>query len=116
MIFDSEQFTSDKTGESNKTVGEGTKGDCEFDQEGHTTSILISSQARHYSTADMQRLRFETRWCEGEVESVSSKRGDIRDGRTFEELWTTTSTVLIPRGLESGMCALCIGTMPDGWL
>ena len=30
-------------------------------QDGHTTSILISSQARHYSTAEMQRLRFETR-------------------------------------------------------
>lgn len=84
-------------------------------QERHTTSILISSQSRHYSTADMQRLRFEMRWCEREVESVSSKR-DIRDGRTFEELWTTASTVLIPRDLESGMCALCIGTMPDGRL
>lgn len=33
-----------------------------------------------------------------EVGSIVSKRGDIGVVRTFEHLWTTSSTVPIPRG------------------
>lgn len=33
-----------------------------------------------------------------EIESIVSKMGDIGVVRTFEELWTISSTVPIPRG------------------
>lgn len=47
--------------ESTKTMGEATNGGCKFDQDGHTTSILQSSQAKGYSIADTQRLRSKAR-------------------------------------------------------
>ena len=61
VIFGSEQLTSGKMKESTKTMGKDTNGGYGLVQEGHTTTVLQSSQARHYSVADTQRLRSETR-------------------------------------------------------
>lgn len=65
-------------------------------QEECTASIFQSGQARHYSIADMWRLRFETREGMTGRWSQYHQKGDIREVRTFEELWTT-SAMSIPR-------------------
>lgn len=66
VIFGSEQLTSGKVKESTKTMGKNTNGGIQMvvvglAQEGHTTNVLQSSQARHYPVSDTQRLRSETR-------------------------------------------------------
>ena len=58
MIFGLQQVMSNEV--SNKTMSKTTNDGC-LTQEGHTTNILQSSQVKHYSIADMHRLRFETR-------------------------------------------------------
>lgn len=69
-------------------------------QEGDPTGVLQSCQAGCYLVVDMRRLKSETR--DGvamriEVGSVLSKRGAVREQRTFEG-WTTSPTVSITRG------------------
>lgn len=58
VIFGSEQLTSGKVRESNKTKDKARQW---WTQEGHTASILQSGQAESFSIADMKRLRSETR-------------------------------------------------------
>lgn len=86
-------------------------------QEGDPTGVLQSGQAGCYLVVDMQRLRSETRdgvAMRTEVGSLPSKRGDVREVRTFKECWTTSPTVSVTRGRESGMHTLCILITPYG--
>lgn len=66
-------------------------------QVGHITSILQSSQAKCYSIGDAQRLKSET----GDGVTVTwdqhHQKGDIKCVRTFEELWTISPIMSIPR-------------------
>ena len=61
VIFGSEQLTSGKMKESTKTMGKDTNGGYGLVQEGQTTTVLQSSQARHYSVAYTQLFMSVTR-------------------------------------------------------
>ena len=83
MIFDLKQLTR----EANKIMGETTMIVVSLTKEAQTTSILQRDEAKCYSIPDMQILRSEIRDGISKLKSILSKRGNARDGSTFEELW-----------------------------